>query len=76
MNAKNPSHAHYIYNELKEPKRLKVILGSGDGVGITIQSTFQDKAFLDAMYQHVVVELYRCIEEKKATPEDLEISFS
>ncbi|GAB0738469.1 hypothetical protein BT09F24_02340 [Escherichia coli] len=66
MNVENLSDAHYIYNEMKELQRQKGILESGDGLSVTIQSTYQDKAFLDAIRPHAVAELNRRIEEKKA----------
>ncbi|MFS3467282.1 hypothetical protein ACK6SV_25430 [Citrobacter freundii] len=66
MNAENLSNAHFIYNEMKELQRQKGILESGSGLGVTIQSTYQDKAFLDAIRPHAVAELNRRIEEKKA----------
>lgn len=46
MNAENLSNAHFIYNEMKELQRQKGILESGSGLGVAIQSTYQDKAFL------------------------------
>lgn len=46
MNAENLSNAHFIYNEMKELQRQKGILESGAGLGVAIQSTYQDKAFL------------------------------
>lgn len=46
MNVENLSDAHYIYNEMKELQRQKGILESGAGLGVTIQSTYQDNAFL------------------------------
>ncbi|MDN4356999.1 MULTISPECIES: hypothetical protein [Citrobacter freundii complex] len=66
MNAENLSEAYYLNNDIKELQRQKGILESGDGLGVTIQSTYQDKAFLDAIRPHAVAELNRRIEEKKA----------
>lgn len=43
---------------------------------MTIQSTYQDKAFLDAIRPHAVAELNRRIEEKKAVLVGLGISFT
>jgi hypothetical protein len=45
MNAENLSEAYYINNEIKELQRQKSILESGAGLGVTIQSTYQDNAF-------------------------------
>ncbi len=43
MNVENLSNAHYIYNEMKELQRQKSILERGAGLGVTIQSTYQDR---------------------------------
>lgn len=75
MNAKNLSEAYYINNEIKELQRQKDMLESGAGLGVTIQSTYQDNAFLDAIRPHAVAELDRRIEEKKAVLVNLGISF-
>lgn len=76
MNAENLSEAYYINNEIKELQRKKSMLESGAGLGVTIQSTYQDNAFLDAIRPHAVAELDRRIEEKKAVLVNLGISFS
>lgn len=76
MNAENLSEAYYINNEIKELQRQKSILESGAGLGVTIQSTYQDNAFLDAIRQHAVAELDRRIDEKKVVLVNLGVSFS
>ena len=76
MNVENLTEAYYINNAIKELQRQKGILESGDGLGVTIQSTYQDKAFLDAIRPHAVAELNRRIEEKKAVLVGFGISFS
>lgn len=76
MNVENLTEAYYINNGIKELQRQKGILESGDGLGVTIQSTYQDKAFLDAIRPHAVAELNRRIEEKKAVLVGFGISFS
>ncbi|EMM7214198.1 hypothetical protein RE151_005201 [Klebsiella pneumoniae] len=76
MNAENPSEAYYINNEIKELQRQKSILESGAGLGVTIQSTYQDNAFLDAIRPHAVAELDRRIDEKKVVLVNLGVSFS
>lgn len=65
MNVENLSNAHYIYNEMKELQRQKSILESGAGLGVTIQSTYQDKAFLDAIRPHAVAVLDSRIDLKR-----------
>lgn len=76
MNAENLSEAYYINNEIKDLQRQKSILESGAGLGVTIQSTYQDNAFLDAIRPHAVAELDRRIEEKRAVLVNLGVSFS
>lgn len=76
MYAENLSEAYYINNEIKELQRQKSILESGAGLGVTIQSTYQDNAFLDAIRPHAVAELDRRIDEKKVVLVNLGVSFS
>ncbi|CAB5543940.1 Uncharacterised protein [Citrobacter werkmanii] len=76
MNVENLTEAYYINNGIKELQRQKGIMESGDGLGMTIQSTYQDKAFLDAIRPHAVAELNRRIEEKKAVLVSFGISFT
>lgn len=76
MNVENLTEAYYINNGIKELQRQKDILESGDGLGVTIQSTYQNKAFLDAIRPHAVAELNRRIEEKKVVLVSLGISFT
>nr|WP_207147381.1 hypothetical protein [Klebsiella pneumoniae] len=76
VNAENLSEAYYINNEIKELQRQKSILESGAGLGVTIQSTYQDNAFLDAIRPHAVAELDRRIDEKKVVLVNLGVSFS
>ncbi|MEI9544326.1 hypothetical protein [Citrobacter braakii] len=76
MNVENLTEAYYINNAIKDLQRQKGILESGDGLGVTVQSTYQDKAFLDAIRPHAVAELNRRIEEKKAVLVSFGISFT
>lgn len=76
MNAENLSEAYYINNEIKELQRQKSIQESGAGLGVTIQSTYQDNAFLDAIRPHAVAELDRRIDEKKVVLVNFGVSFS
>lgn len=75
MNADNLSKAYYINNEIKELQRQRNILESGAGLGVTIQSAYQDNDFLDAIRPHVVAELDRRIEEKKKFLSALGVTF-
>lgn len=76
MNAENPSEAYYLNNDIKELQRQKSILESGAGLGVTIQSTYQDNAFLDAIRPHAVAELDRRIVEKKKSLSTLGVTLS
>lgn len=76
MNAENLSEAYYLNNDIKELQRQKNILESGAGLGVTIQSTYQDNAFLDAIRPHAVAELDRRIVEKKKSLSTLGVTFS
>ena len=76
MNAENLSAACYLYKEIKELQRLKSIIESGAGLGVTIQSAYQDNAFLDAVRPHAVAELDRRIDEKRTALIKLGVSFS
>lgn len=76
MKAENLSNAYYIYNEMKELQRQKGILESGAGLGVTIQSTYQDNTFLESIRPHALAELDRRIEEKKTSLVNLGLSFS
>ena len=76
MNVENLTEAYYINNAIKELQRQKGILESGDGLGMTVQSAYQDNTFLEAIRPHAVAELDRRIEEKKALLVNLGLSFS
>ncbi|EPC6088300.1 hypothetical protein ACK8QK_14450 [Citrobacter portucalensis] len=76
MNAENLSEAYYLNNDIKELQRQKSILESGAGLGVTIQSTYQDNAFLDAIRPHAVAELDRRIVEKKKSLSTLGVTLS
>ena len=76
MNAENLSEAYYLNNDIKELQRQKSILESGAGLGVTIQSTYQDNAFLDAIRPHAMAELDRRIVEKKKSLSTLGVTFS
>lgn len=76
MNAENLSEAYYLNNDIKELQLQKSILESGAGLGVTIQSTYQDNAFLDAIRPHAVAELDRRIVEKKKNLSTLGVTSS
>ncbi|HEE0140629.1 TPA: hypothetical protein R8G72_004629 [Citrobacter youngae] len=65
MNVENLGEAYYLNNEMRELQRQKGMLESGAWLGVTIQSTYQDKAFLDAMCPHAVAVLDSRIDQKR-----------
>lgn len=75
MNVENLGESYYLNNEMRELQRQKGMLESGAGLGVTIQSTYQDNVFLEAIRPHAVAELDRRIEEKKALLVNLGLSF-
>lgn len=76
MNAENLSEEYYLNNDIKELQRQKSILESGDGLGVTIQSTYQDKAFLDAMRPHAVAVLDSRIDQKRKKLKELGVTIT
>lgn len=76
MNAENLSEAYYLNNDIKELQLQKSILESGAGLGVTIQSTYQDNAFLDAIRPHAVTELDRRIQQKIEALAKLGVTFT
>lgn len=76
MNAENLSEAYYLNNDIKELQLQKSILESGAGLGVTIQSTYQDNAFLDAIRPHAVTELDRRIQKKIEALAKLGVTFT
>lgn len=76
MNVENLSEAYYLNNDIKELQRQKDILESGSGLGVTIQSTYQDNAFLEAIRPHAVTELDRRIQQKIEALAKLGVTFT
>lgn len=76
MNAENLSEAYYLNNDIKELQLQKSILESGAGLGVTIQSTYQDNAFLEAIRPHAVTELDRRIQQKIEALAKLGVTFT
>lgn len=67
MNAENLSEAYYLNNDIKELQLQKSILESGAGLGVTIQSTYQDNAFLDAIRRMQWLNLIAVLWRRKKT---------
>ncbi|MRG07059.1 hypothetical protein [Klebsiella oxytoca] len=75
MDVENITDAYYIYQQMNELKKQKYIISGGSGLGVTIQSTYQDDSFVEAMRPYVLAELERRIDEKKLFLEELGVSF-
>lgn len=76
MNVENLIKAHYLNNDIKELQRQKDILESGSGLGVTIQSVYQDNTFLEAIRPHAVTELDRRIQQKIEALAKLGVTFT
>lgn len=46
MRASDLEHATYLLQQLREMRRLRDVVASGGGLGITIQSTYQKEDFV------------------------------
>lgn len=70
---------HYGMQALKELERQYNIIEESTGhvaLGITIQSQYQDDAFIDAIRPAVLAELSRRIDDKRLELERLGVSFA
>ncbi|ELW9319672.1 hypothetical protein M7805_08035 [Enterobacter hormaechei subsp. xiangfangensis] len=76
MKVKDLSRAHSIWENIRELQKQRDLIAGGGGLGVTIQSTYQDAAFEEAIRPHAVAELNRRIEEQKQIIIDLGVSFS
>lgn len=76
MKVKDLSRAHSIWENIRELQKQRDLIAGGGGLGVTIQSTYQDAAFEEAIRPHAVAELKRRIEEQKQIIIDLGVSFS
>lgn len=76
MKAQDLSRAHSIWENIRELAKQRDLIAGGGGLGVTIQSTYQDAAFEQAIRPHAVAELNRRIEEQKQIIIDLGVSFS
>ncbi|MGR4048620.1 hypothetical protein [Kosakonia cowanii] len=71
MQVKNLSEAYSISKQVAELNRLRGMIADGAGLGITIQSTYQDDTFIENMRPYVIDELDRRIAEKNELLEAL-----
>ena len=61
MNINNVNAASVLCEQLKEIEGQHSLVARGEGLGITIQSRYQDDAFVDAVRRSVTGELSRRI---------------
>lgn len=74
MHIKNINTASILSAQLKELEEQYLIIVRGQGLGITIQSRYQDDAFVDAVRSSVTGELSRRIGAINGQLKDLGIT--
>ncbi|WP_354691031.1 hypothetical protein [Phytobacter sp. RSE-02] len=74
MQVKHLSEAYSISKQVAELHRTRGIIAGGAGLGITIQSTYQDDTFIENIRPYVLDELDRRIAEKNELLESLGVS--
>lgn len=65
MNIKNLHMAVSYESRLRELEHQHQLVASGKALAITLQSAYQDDAFVDALRPQVLLEITRRIEEVK-----------
>jgi hypothetical protein len=75
LNVENLAKAYHLKNHLNEIERQKETIGGGGGLGITIQSAYQDADFIEAIRPAAVAELDKRINAKKAELAKLGVTF-
>lgn len=76
MNAEHLSEAHHIAMQISELQRHKNTIETGGGLGVTIQSAYQDNTFVDAIRPHALAELDKRIQGMKDSLIKLGVTFS
>ena len=74
MHINNINAASILSGQLKELEEQYLIIVRGQGLGITIQSRYQDDAFVDAVRSSVTGELSRRIGAIKGQLKELGIT--
>lgn len=65
MDIKNLSAAYSIKQRLDELHRQRDLISTGKGLGLTIQSTYQDDEFIAVIIPYAAAELERRIAEQQ-----------
>ena len=76
MKIENMAQAYYIKQDLDELQQKKRLVEGGGGLGLTIQSAYQDADFEEAIRPHVLAELENRIQQKKDALAELGVKFS
>ncbi|WP_226571260.1 hypothetical protein [Mangrovibacter yixingensis] len=74
MKIKYLSKAYHVSKQVTELHRVRDMIASGAGLGITIQSAYQDDTFIENIRPYVLDELDRRIAEKNEFLEALGVS--
>ncbi|EOF4705843.1 hypothetical protein ACKWWX_004295 [Klebsiella oxytoca] len=61
MNINNVNAASILCEQLRELEAQRAIVARGEGLGVTIQSHYQDDAFVNAVRSSITGELSRRI---------------
>lgn len=75
MKEKDLSRAYSISQHISKLQIERDLIADGAGLNVTIQSTYQDDTFVDAIRPHALAELDRRIEEQRNTLADLGVTF-
>lgn len=76
MKATDINKAYDIDQNIRALEKQKTLVAGGDsGLGVTIQATYQDRDFVDAIRPFVLEELDRRIEKQKSILSELGITF-
>ena len=75
MKVQDLSRAYSIWENIQELQKKRDLIAGGGGLGVTIQSAYQDAAFEEAIRPHAVAELEHRIGEQKKFIIDLGITF-
>lgn len=76
MKEKDLSRAYSVFQHIGELQRKRDLIAGGGGLGVTIQSQYQDDTFEEAIRPHALAELERRIDEQKNLLGDMGVTFS
>lgn len=76
MKEKDLSRAYSVFQHIGELQKKRDLIAGGGGLGVTIQSAYQDAVFEEAIRPHVLAELERRIQEQKILLGDMGVTLS